>query len=239
MCPAILYSDGRAVEEAEQLKEVLGAERILRITGNHMDGTLSLPKIMWLRKHRPELSARTRCYLISSKDYILARLTGVCAGDYTACSTAGAMNLETRTWDPEILAAAGLNPSFMPVLYPSHGMVGWITAEASSVSSYSAGTPVYAGVGDAGATTLASGIAEEGQYNVNLGTSGWVASVSSHALFNEGGIFNLAAMPEGKVINVVPFLNAGNVHRWVSRLFSRTGEPCWKASPSPSARAWR
>lgn len=225
VCPAILYSDGRAVEEAEALAAAAGADRILRVTGNHMDGTLSLPKIMWLRKHRPELYARARCFLISSKDYVIARLTGVCAGDYTACSTAGAMDLETRDWDREILSAAGVDPALMPRVYPSHAFIGAVTKEAARAAGCSAGTPVYAGVGDAGATTLASGIMREGQYNVNLGTSGWVATVSSRARFNEGGIFNLAAMPAGKVINVVPFLNAGSVHRWVSRLFSADGSP--------------
>ena len=87
VCPAILYSDGRAVAEAEELVQKAGAGRILKATGNHMDGTLSLPKIMWLRKHCPDLYARTCCFLISSKDYVIARLTGLCAGDYTACST--------------------------------------------------------------------------------------------------------------------------------------------------------
>ena len=61
---------------------------------------------------------------------------------------------------------------------------------------------------------------KEGQFNINLGTSGWVATISEKPAFNEGGIFNLAAMPEGKIINVVPFLNAGNVHRWLGILLS-------------------
>ncbi len=225
LCPAILYSDGRAAEEAEELKAAAGADRILRVTGNHCDGTLSLPKIMWLKRRRPEIYERTRCFLISSKDYIAARLTGETTGDYTACSTAGGMDLERKIWSPEILAAAGIAAEKMPRLLPSHGLAGRVTEAAAAETGYRAGTPVYAGAGDAGATTLASGIAGKGQYNINLGTSGWVATVSDGPMFNEGGIFNLAAMPEGRVINVVPFLNAGNVHQWVSRLFSADGEP--------------
>ena len=220
VCPAILYSDGRAHAEAEELAASVGEERILKITGNHCDGSLSLPKIMWLKKHMPGVYEKTRCFLISSKDYVIARLTGVCAGDCTACSTACAMDIQAKCWSEALLSAAGVSPDRMPKLFASHEMAGRVTEKAASESGYPAGTPVYAGAGDAGATTLASGIMEEGQYNINLGTSGWVATISEKPAFDAGGIFNLAAMPAGKIINVVPFLNAGNVHRWLSVLVS-------------------
>lgn len=82
---------------------------------------------------------------------------------------------------------------------------------------------MIAGIGDAGATTLASGIREPKQYNINLGTSGWVAAVSDDILLTEAGVFNLAAAAEGCYINVVPFLNAGNVHKWIAGMLGRTG----------------
>ena len=82
---------------------------------------------------------------------------------------------------------------------------------------------MLAGIGDAGATTLASGIRAPGQYNINLGTSGWVAAVSDDILLTEAGVFNLAAAAEGCYINVVPFLNAGNVHKWIAAVLGGTG----------------
>ena len=54
------------------------------ITGNRCDGSLPLPKLMWLRQERPEQYTKTAHILISSKDYLIARLTGVCCGDVTA-----------------------------------------------------------------------------------------------------------------------------------------------------------
>ena len=83
------------------------------------------------------------------------------------------------------------------------------------------GQKVYAGTGDAGATTLASGILSPGEYNINLGTSGWVAAVSDRRMESEGGGFNLAAMQKDLLINVVPFLNGGNVHRLIAKILSR------------------
>ena len=214
VCSAILYSDGRAVEQAARLEAAVGAGRFLERTGNRCDGSLPLPKLMWLREERPDLYARTAHILISAKDYLIARLTGVCCGDRTACSTAGAMEISRTCWDRELLDAAGVDSRLFPKLLAPHAKVGTVLPDSGC--GYLPGTAVFAGIGDAGATTLASGISRPGQYNINLGTSGWVATVSRSVLRTESGVFNLAAAAEGHYINVVPFLNAGGVHKWAS-----------------------
>lgn len=217
---AILYSDGRAVEEAQALEAAYGADRFLAVTGNRCDGSLPLPKLMWVKQHRPDLYGRAAHLLISSKDYLIVRLAGVCCGDVTACATAGAMDIRKKCWDTGLLAAARVSPALFPALHASHDRVGAVLDAPAAECGYRPGTPVFAGVGDAGATTLASGIAGPGQYNINLGTSGWVATVSGAPLTTDAGVFNLAATTADRYINVVPFLNAGNVHRWISGVFS-------------------
>lgn len=224
VCNAILYSDGRAVEEARELESICGAELFLTVTGNRCDGSLPLPKLMWVKKNRPDLYAQTAHVLISSKDYLIAHLTGVCCGDVTACSTAGAMDIRKKCWDTSLLDAAAVSPALFPALHASHDQVGIVLPDAAADCGYLPGTPVYAGVGDAGATTLASGISCPGQYNINLGTSGWVATVSDGPLLADAGVFNLAATTPDCYINVAPFLNAGNVHRWISSVFSKCKE---------------
>ena len=221
ICPAILYSDGRAEAQAAALEATVGGEYFLHTTGNRCDGSLPLPKLMWLKEHRPELYARTAHVLISSKDYLIVRLTGVCAGDVTACATAGAMDIRRKCWDERLLSAAGVDAGVFPALYHPHQQVGTVLPEPAAVCGIRAGTAVFAGIGDAGATTLASGIRAPGQYNINLGTSGWVAAVSDDILLTEAGVFNLAAAAEGCYINVVPFLNAGNIHKWIAGVLGR------------------
>ena len=231
VCPAILYCDGRAAEQAAALEQAVGAEYFLRTTGNRCDGSLPLPKLMWLREYCPDLYARTAHVLISSKDYLLARLTGVCAGDVTACATAGAMDIRHKCWDGRLLSAAGADAALFPTLYQPHRQVGVVLPAAEVECGLRAGTAVYAGIGDAGATTLASGIRAPGQYNINLGTSGWVAAVSKNILLTEAGVFNLAAASEGCYINVVPFLNAGNVHKWLAGVLGRArGAPDYETA---------
>lgn len=217
---AILYSDGRASEEAAELGKSVKEGELERRTGNHYDGSLPLPKLLWVKKYEPERFRKTKKVLISAKDYIIYRLSGKAVGDVTACSTAGAMNLRDTRWDEAILNAAGISAELFPPLYYPEQVAGTVTAEASACTGLPAGTKVYVGIGDAGATTLASGISDAGEYNINLGTSGWVAAISQQVGETSEGMFNLAAFQKNCYINVVPFLNGANIHRWVSGIFS-------------------
>ncbi|NEG56016.1 xylulokinase [Bifidobacterium platyrrhinorum] len=221
--PAILYSDGRAGEQAAALASALGrgdaaagGSRFLSIVGNRLEGCLPLPKLMWMREREPDAYARIRHVLISSKDLLVARLTGACIGDVAACSTAGAMDIRSGAWHAGLVAAAGLDPAILPGLHRPQDVVGHVGAEASALTGLAAGTPVYAGFGDAGATTFASGVGHAGQYNINLGTSGWIATVSPGPFTDKPGAANLAFGVEPGFVNAVPFLNAGDVHRWAT-----------------------
>mgnify|MGYP000490051576 FL=1 len=100
---AILYSDGRAGAQAEAIENAVGSDTITAITGNHFDGSMPLAKILWLKENQPEIYEKAAAFLISSKDYVVARLTGNFIGDMTACATAGAMDLEHKTWSEHLI----------------------------------------------------------------------------------------------------------------------------------------
>jgi xylulokinase len=219
VCNAILYSDGRAGLEAEKIAGRIGTEAIEKSTGNHFDGSMPFAKLLWLAENRPDFYAASDKVLISSKDYVAARLTGNYATDVTSASTAGLMDIREKRWNLPWMEQMGLDPRKLPSICYAEEKIGTVTEKASAESGFAAGTPVYAGTGDAGATTLASGIASDGEFNINLGTSGWIACVSGDTL-ERPGVFNLAAMQKGLYINVVPFLNAGNVHKWISGILA-------------------
>ncbi|PJM79586.1 xylulokinase [Bifidobacterium scaligerum] len=222
VCNAILYSDGRADAEAEQLGNAYqgGAARFLETVGNRLEGCLPLPKLMWLRDHEPDLFARVHHVLISSKDYLIAQLTGTCIGDVAACSTAGAMNIREGQWNTELCEAAGIDIAVLPELHKPQDRIGAVTAAAAALTGFATGTAVYVGIGDAGATTFASGVAQPGQYNINIGTSGWIATVSPDPFANKPGAANLKFGVASGFVNAVPFLNAGDVHKWVTGVFA-------------------
>ena len=125
-------------------------------------------------------------FLISSKDYVVARLTGNFIGDMTACATAGAMDLEHKTWSEHLINDAGLDINKFPKLLHSHELAGVITEKGAADTGYlpeqkSTQAPEIRGYHSS------SGILAPGEYNVNLGTSSWVAAVSKGRMDSEGG----------------------------------------------------
>jgi xylulokinase len=217
---AILYSDGRAAEEAAHINALAGEEEIRRVTGNALDASIPAAKLLWLKKHEENRYGRISKVLGSSKDFIILKLCGKAIADVTAASTLGLMDIHAKRWDNSLLEAFSISPALLPELFSCGERCGKISREAAAQTGFMEGTPVYAGAGDAGASTLSAGITRAGEYNIYLGTSGWIAAVSNDVLPRQG-VFNLAAIPRDLYINVVPFLNAGGVHKWISGVLWR------------------
>ena len=74
LAPAILWLDVRAEEEATALADAMGP-RAEAIGGNRLHAYYLGPKAVWLRRHAPEVWARTAT-LLQSHSYPVLRLTG-------------------------------------------------------------------------------------------------------------------------------------------------------------------
>lgn len=218
--PAILYSDGRAQTQAEQIKSALTAETIRERTGNHLDGTLPLPKLSWLAEHEPVSLKNTASVLISAKDYLIRQLTGICATDPTTAATTGMMNIQEWRWETDFLTQLQLPVDKLPTIVPADQIVGEVTTEAAVQTGLAPGTPVLCGLGDAGATTLGSGALQSGDVYAYVGTSGWMAMVADQVKPVADGIFHLAYLKPGQAIVAPPITNAGLVHQWASQVFA-------------------
>ncbi|MFA6844684.1 MAG: FGGY family carbohydrate kinase [Sphaerochaetaceae bacterium] len=206
--PAILYNDQRAGDFVTQISKSI-SER----TSISMNGSIPLAKLLWLKKNEPKAYARTAHILISAKDYLLFRLTGVFASDVTSMATSGMMDILSKKYVPGLDEL--INPIILPDIHYADEQIGKVTALASKETGFSQRTDVFAGSGDAGATTLASGIVNLGELNINLGTSGWIATISDSVF---PGVFNLAAINRDRFINVIPILNAASVHKWLANM---------------------
>ena len=55
----MIWLDRRADKQAAWLRETLGEEELIRLSGNPVDPAYITPKILWLRENEPEIYART------------------------------------------------------------------------------------------------------------------------------------------------------------------------------------
>lgn len=127
---AMLYTDPRGAEECAQLVETLGADRIARISGLAPHEMYSVCKIMWLKKHQPEVYQQAR-HIFLIGDYVAWHLTGVAQIDYSLATRSMAFDIGKLTWSEEILTAAGIDISLLSKPVPTGTVAGCVTKAAA------------------------------------------------------------------------------------------------------------
>lgn len=161
--PAILWNDQRTGEECAEIERTLGLERLIELTGNRALPGFTAPKLLWLRRHEPDLYARIR-HVLLPKDYVRLRLTGELAIDAADASGTLFFDVARRIWSDEVLEALEIPVDWLPRALESPEVSGR-TKE---------GVPVAAGAGDQQAGALGVGVIRPGPLSVVLGTSGVV-----------------------------------------------------------------
>jgi len=73
--PAIIYMDRRALNESLALKEKIGEENIVKITGNAADPYFAGYKLLWLMRNEPKTYEQTWKILNADK-FLIFKLTG-------------------------------------------------------------------------------------------------------------------------------------------------------------------
>lgn len=175
----IIWADQRAQEEAAYVAERCGADEVYLRCGHRTSPAYCAPKILWVRNHQPEIYARTAKFLVP-KDFIVHKLTGEFATDYSDASGTLLFDLVTRTWHQPFLDALGLTAEQLPAPHPSPAIVGAVTAAAAAATGLAVGTPVVIGGGDGSCAGIGAGVIEPGSAYCVIGTSAWI-SVSTLA----------------------------------------------------------
>ena len=68
--------------QLKALEEELGSAEIAAVTGLKPHGMYSLPKIMWIKDHWPEMYRRAE-HILLMEDFVVFRLTGTAQIDYS------------------------------------------------------------------------------------------------------------------------------------------------------------
>ena len=107
------YTDPRGQEQCDRLIARLGRSEIMTRSGHNPHPMYSAPKIMWLRDNEPDVYRRMVTFLQYS-DFILFRLTGEKAVDWSLASRTLMFNVAKKEWDTVLLDAAELRADQFP-----------------------------------------------------------------------------------------------------------------------------
>jgi xylulokinase len=212
--PAILWNDQRTAEECDLIRERVGAEQLVAITGNDALTGFTAPKLLWVQRHEPDVWRRA-AHVLLPKDYVRQRLTGDFAMDKADGSGTQLFDLAQRDWSPLVLAALDIDPDLMPPTFEGPEVTGEISRAAAEASGLRPGTPVVAGGGDQSANAVGLGAVGPGVVALSLGTSGVVFAATDRPLHDPlGRVHAFCHAVPGRWHMMSVMLSASGSLRW-------------------------
>ena len=169
--PAIIWADQRSVVECREIYATLGQAGLFRTVCNPVDSGFMAATLCWLKKHEPH-SYRQIHTLLLPKDYLKYRLSGARVTDPSDAGGTSLYDVRARGWSAEVCTALQLAPEMLPLVVPSHEIIGVVSAAAAAETGLAEGTPLINGGSDQTMSALASGAIHEGPVMLVIGTGG-------------------------------------------------------------------
>ena len=216
---SIIWCDGRTAAECAEITDIIGARRLIEITANPALTGFTAGKILWVRKHEPDIYARAR-HILLPKDYLRYKLCNVFATEVSDASGMNLLDVPGRKWSGEVLEKLKIDPGLLPKMHESSEVTGYITDKAAALTGLSAGTPVVGGAGDNAAAAVGTGIVENGKAFITIGTSGVIFVHSDEVKIDTNGrLHTFCAAAPGAWTVMSCTLSAGGSLQWFRNNF--------------------
>lgn len=222
LCSAVLWNDGRAVEQAKELSqfrpELSGICGVLPMAG------LTAPKVLWLKENRPEIFSEI-CYLVSPKDYINYKLTGRLVTDFSDAAGTWLLDQQKRCWAVDALELVGLKKNQLPEIVESVDVIGCIVPDAVEESGLAATCLVVGGGGDTPVGAVGMGCVKAGSAEISLGTSAHLLLCTDrYQTATEQLIHSFCHAVPGLWYKMAAMLNGASCLSWFSSVANRPVE---------------
>jgi xylulokinase len=215
--PCILWNDGRSFAECAELERRWPALRMT--TGNKAMPGFTAPKLLWVARHEPEIFAATKLVL-QPKAYLRLVLTGEAIEDVSDASGSLWLDVVSRDWSDEGLAATGLSRRQMPRLVEGCAPAARLRTELAQRWGMTGRPMIAGGAGDNPAGAVGIGAINPGAAFISLGTSGALLVPTETIAANPERVVHTFcdAVPD-RWIQAGAILSAASCLTWIARLF--------------------
>ncbi len=211
--PAILWNDGRTIEENDYLNNVIGKNKLSEYTANISFTGFTASKILWVKNKEPENFARIKKIMLP-KDYLAYRLTGVHCTDYSDASGMLLLDVKNKCWSKEMIEICGIREEMLPKLFESYEKVGTLKPKVAEVLGLGENVIVAAGAGDNAAAAVGTGTVGNGSCNISLGTSGTIFISSDTFGVDEHNALHSFDHADGHYHLMGCMLSAASCNKW-------------------------
>ncbi|MCG8511920.1 MAG: xylulokinase [Rhodospirillales bacterium] len=224
----LLWNDGRAVDEAETL--IRAVPDMGRRAGCRPNPGFAAPKILWLRKHEPEVLENTDC-IFFPKDYVRLKLTGERATEPTDACGSHFMDVESGAWAEDLCAAVGVEADWLPPVLQAADAAGCLLDDLADRWGMPRNTVVAAGAGDNMAGAIGVGVGNPGDAVISVGTSGVMSIVDAdyHPVPDKAVITHPHAVP-GTYLSMGVVLSATSCLDWAAALTGKNAADLARAA---------
>jgi len=221
---AVLYGvDGRAHREITDLTEAIGAETLLEKCGNTLTTQSIGPKILWLKRNRPEIFKQT-AKVLTSTSFLVHRLTGRFVIDhYSAANSTPLYLAEERVWS-DALTRDIIELERLPDLVWSTDVVGAVTARAADETGLAVGTPVIAGTIDASAEAVSVGVLKSGDMMLMYGSTIFIIMITDKRV-RDGRLWYAPWLFPDQHASMSGLSTSGTLSHWFREQFARDLDP--------------
>ena len=221
---AVLYGvDTRAATEIEELTARIGEDVLLDRCGNALTSQAVGPKILWLKRNRPEIFART-AKILTATSFLVHRLTGAFVIDhYTAANTIPLYDVARQAWDFS-LAPDLVDPRLLPDLAWTTEIAGRVTPEAAAETGLAVGTPVIAGSVDASAEAFSVGVLDPGDMMLMYGSTIFIIMITAERV-RDARLWYAPWLFPGEHASMSGLATSGTLTHWFRDTLARDLDP--------------
>jgi len=188
--PAILWNDQRTQQEADEIVDMVGEEKLLSISATKGAPYFTACKLRWVLNNEPHNYKKIKKMMLP-KDYVRFKLTGEYVTDVSDASGTLFLDVKKRNWSKEITSILGVDFSILPHVVESSHISARVSKEAANLTGLKEGTPVAGGGGDQACAAIGNGLTKEGIVSYSIGTSGVIYGVTNSLIVDNLGRFDV------------------------------------------------
>lgn len=214
--PSMLYTDPRGSEQCKRLTEHFGFEYLTESTGLNPSPMYSISKLMWLKENEPELFSRCKSICLF-EDYIVYMLSGIRQIDYSLASRTMAFDINSLTWNEEILEYAGIDKNYLSKVVTIGNQAGKIRKELAKELGVNNDAIIVSGCHDQIAAAIGTGVynmgmAVDGTGTVECITPVFDRQIERHKLYE--GSYAIVPFLENKYVTYAFSFTGGALLKW-------------------------
>jgi xylulokinase len=224
--PSIVANfDLRGEEYLDHLRSHLDDEGLYQINGNTLGNNYSLPKLLWIQEHQPDLYQRADKFLLWGS-FVSSMLGASPAVDYSLANRTLLFDLDRGTWSEELLELASLDGAKLPSPVPSGTAIGTVSLHIAGELGLPHDVTIVAGAHDQCANAVGCGVIQEGRAVYGMGTFTCITPVFSHRraprLMVERGLNTEHHAVPGKYVSFI-YNPGGSLVKWFRDTFAAAG----------------